>query len=89
VAIQQTAEITFRLVIVGPLTITSGVPAPKWKLGDQVSHQFTATGGEAPLRWSATGLPPGLSITPDGFLSGVLTAPGTFSVAITVADSAA
>ena len=50
--------------------------------------QVRATGGAEPYRWTATGLPPGLSIEAStGLVSGEPTAPGRFSAAVTVTDS--
>ncbi|MCE6998914.1 S8 family peptidase [Saccharothrix sp. S26] len=49
--------------------------------------QLTATGGTAPYRFSATGLPPGLSISSSGLISGTPTTVGTYSVTATVTDS--
>lgn len=58
---------------------------------------FTATGGSevaAPAQdqaglyeWSATGLPPGLSLTTHGVLSGTPTQPGSYDPQITVTDA--
>ena len=49
---------------------------------------FHASGGNSPYTYSATGLPPGLSINPSsGVLSGTPTQGGTFSVAVTATDS--
>ena len=49
---------------------------------------FHASGGNTPYTYSATGLPPGLSINPSsGVLSGTPTQGGTFSVAVTATDS--
>ena len=39
------------------------------------------------LSYSATGLPPGLSISPSGLISGTPSAAGTFNVAVTATDS--
>jgi subtilisin-like proprotein convertase family protein len=51
-----------------------------------VSH--TASGGTAPYSWSATGLPPGLSISsPTGSITGTPTAAGTYRVTVTATDS--
>lgn len=49
---------------------------------------FTGSGGLAPYTWSATGLPTGLSVSSAGVLSGTPTANGTFSVVVTLRDSA-
>ena len=48
------------------------------------------TGGVAPYRYAVTTgtLPPGLSLSADGIISGTATTPGTSNVSITVTDSA-
>jgi len=48
---------------------------------------MVATGGTAPYSFSATGLPPGLSLSGAGTLSGTPTTFGTFSYNVTVTDS--
>jgi hypothetical protein len=50
---------------------------------------FTATGGIPPYSWSATAasLPPGLSVSANGQVIGTPTLAGTYSVALTLADS--
>ncbi|GIH10018.1 hypothetical protein Rhe02_80850 [Rhizocola hellebori] len=51
-----------------------------------VNH--TASGGTAPISWSASGLPTGLSInSSSGAISGTPTAAGTFNVNVTAVDS--
>jgi Zn-dependent metalloprotease len=63
----------------GNRTGVTGVPA---------SAQLSATGGNAPYTWTATGLPPGLTINPaTGLISGTPTAAGTFAVTATVTSS--
>ena len=49
----------------------------------------TVSGGDAPYRWSAAGLPPGLAATPSGSalkVSGAPTTPGTFTATVSVTD---
>jgi hypothetical protein len=49
----------------------------------------TATGGTTPYTFSATGMPPGLSIDPvSGEVSGTATTNGTYNATITVSDAA-
>jgi prepilin-type N-terminal cleavage/methylation domain-containing protein len=53
-----------------------------------MSLQIVASGGTTPYSWSATGLPPGLSINSSGRISGTPTAAGTYSsVMVTVTDA--
>lgn len=55
-------------------------------VGVSASLQLTASGGAAPLTWSASGLPPGLTITSDGLVTGSPTAAGSYGVTIRVVD---
>jgi probable HAF family extracellular repeat protein len=53
---------------------------------------FTASGGIAPYQWSwsaqpQSSLPPGLSFTPGGVLSGIPTAGGSYLISVKVNDS--
>ncbi|MEU4744696.1 S8 family serine peptidase [Actinosynnema sp. NPDC023658] len=57
-------------------------------VGTAVSLQLSASGGTAPYAFSATGLPPGLSISSSGLISGTPTTTGTYSVTVTATDSA-
>lgn len=57
------------------------------------SVQLTSTGGKpGPVTWSPVGgpeaLPPGLSLSSSGVLSGTATTPGSYNVVVQVADSA-
>jgi hypothetical protein len=52
------------------------------------SFTFTATSGLPPLGWSETGaLPPGLSLSTGGVLSGTPTGAGSFPIIVTAQDS--
>lgn len=46
-----------------------------------------ATGGVDPFKWTAVGLPPGLSIAESGNITGTATTEGTYNVTATVEDS--
>ena len=62
-----------------PLAITSAAP-PAAKVGTFYSHQFTATGVPKPtFSLTAGKLPPGLTLSASGLLSGVPTRAGTYS----------
>jgi alpha-tubulin suppressor-like RCC1 family protein len=60
---------------------------PTATVGAAYRAGLQADGGSGPLRWSAAGLPPGLSIEPDsGLVSGTPTAGGSFEPSVTVTD---
>jgi Putative Ig domain/Bacterial lectin len=74
-------------IIPGP-ALTFAAPPPGWThtvYGDTL----TESGGTAPFTWSvASGsLPAGISLSPDGNLSGTPTATGTFAFTIQVTDA--
>jgi kumamolisin len=58
-------------------------------MGTAVSLQITATDSASgqTLTYSASGLPPGLSISSSGLVSGTPTAAGTYSVTVTATDT--
>jgi hypothetical protein len=58
-------------------------------VGKAYQLQLGATGGVTPYSWSATNLPPGLTIAADtGLISGTPTTAGSYSVVATVTDPA-
>jgi len=76
------------------LAITSSNPPAGAAFTPYAGDGFalTASGGQAPYHWSwvaATGfsLPVGLTISPEGLISGTPQAAGTYKVVVTVADS--
>ncbi|HEU5268540.1 MAG TPA: putative Ig domain-containing protein [Jatrophihabitans sp.] len=56
-------------------------------VGTAVSLQLSASGGTSPYTWSATGLPPGLSISSSGLISGTPSTSGSYSVTATARDA--
>lgn len=65
--------------------ITSAPPPASGTVGVPYNHVATAT-GTAPVTFTASGLPAGLSISPAGVISGVPRGAGTFTGAITAAN---
>ncbi len=70
-----------------PLSITTRTLAVGGT-GQMYSQAVIATGGTPPYTFSASGLPPGLSISAGGNISGTPSANGSYPVMITVVDSA-
>ncbi|POH73022.1 beta strand repeat-containing protein [Arthrobacter glacialis] len=68
-----------------PAITTSSLPQGVY--GAAYSSTVAASGGTAPLSFSATGLPAGLSMSAAGVVSGTPTKAGTFTAAVTVADA--
>ncbi len=72
-------------LVVDPLTLPSGevgVPYP--------DQQLTATGGVAPYTWSVIAgdaLPPGLTLSPSGLISGTPTTAADYSFTVEVTDA--
>jgi hypothetical protein len=72
---------------VGPLTITGGSASFAIALGTAINTTYTAAGGVMPYSWTWTGLlPPGLTLTSMGVLSGLITQPGNYSFNVQVND---
>jgi large repetitive protein len=86
----QQATVTFTFTVYNALTITSAAPPASLPVGVAFSHQFTSTGGTAPVTWSVTNgsLPPGLTLSAGGLLSGTPTTPGSYGpIGVSVTDS--
>ena len=74
------------------ITITVSTPAPSITTGSlpsgtvrsAYSATVVASGSTGTLTWAASGLPAGLTISSAGTISGTPTAPGSFSVTVTV-----
>lgn len=71
-----------------PTIIISGLREISGFGGLSVTNSVAAAGGAAPYTWSATGLPPAITINPStGTLSGRLSV-GTYTVTVTATDAA-
>lgn len=69
-----------------PRPVISAVPSQQHVVGDQVSLQLSASGGDT-LRYSAVNLPAGLSVDSNsGLISGVVSAVFAGSVTVEVSD---
>ena len=72
-----------------PLTITTASPLPYVMIATAYSQTFAVTGGTSPYTWSVSSgsLPPGLTLSAAGVLSGTPTQPGLFNFTVRVADA--
>jgi tRNA A-37 threonylcarbamoyl transferase component Bud32 len=71
-----------------PITITTSGDLPSGTAGTSYEGaNVSATGGEAPYTWRASGLPPGLSMSTSGSISGTPAEAGEFTVDVTATDS--
>jgi Putative Ig domain len=78
---------TYTLLVVQPLKIAE-TPATAAEVGIALSLTLSATGGQAPYTWSATGLPAGVTIDPaTGALSGTPSAAGLAAAKVTIKDA--
>ena len=78
---------SYTVVIHPPPAMTSPAP-PNDARGYAYSQTFTASGGTMPYTFSTSGtLPPGLTLSHTGVLSGTPTATGAFTFTVIVTDS--
>ncbi len=86
-----TASATFTLSVgVLSLAISTASPLPAGTAGTSYAQTLTATGGVPPYVWQVTSgsLPPLLTLSTDGAISGTPTTPGLSTFSVTVTDSA-
>jgi len=79
-------------VVINPLNIPLSIvsaPLPNGTIGSAYTFTFTQSGGNAPFTWSlsAGALPPGLSFTTNGNLSGTPITVGAFNFTVAVSDA--
>jgi Putative Ig domain len=89
-AIPATMMFTMTVATSG-LSITSASPLPNATLGQPYSLTLTSNANPNTVVWSigtgGTGLPPGLSLNPNGMISGTATTAGTYSFTVTASIS--
>jgi glucose/arabinose dehydrogenase len=82
-----TIEVTYADV---PPLITSPIPPAVVNVNAAYNHSFTATGSPAPAFGVTAGsLPPGLSLSSSGLLSGAPSNPGTYNITVTASNGVA
>ncbi|WP_436494184.1 putative Ig domain-containing protein [Actinokineospora sp. HUAS TT18] len=87
------ATATFKWTIEGAGQLTLPSPGDQTgRVGEETGVKLVVSGGTGPFTWSATGLPAGLTLEPGttdvAIIGGTPTAGGTFTVSVSVKDSA-
>jgi large repetitive protein len=75
----------YTLTVLQPLSAKLSRSTAEAKV--RFSTALVGTGGQAPYTWSATGVPAGLAVGPDGVLSGVPARSGSFTFTARVVDA--
>jgi hypothetical protein len=72
-----------------PIVFTSSATLPSGTSGTPYSQQITATGGTGGITYTVTfgTLPPGLTLSSGGLISGTPTQPGGYTFTVTATDS--
>ncbi|UXN75916.1 autotransporter domain-containing protein (plasmid) [Devosia sp. A8/3-2] len=78
---------TYSMSVAPPTITLTPASLPNAQVGAAYSMLITASGGTAPYTYSATGLPPGLTLAADGRLSGTSHAVGIANFAVTAKDA--
>jgi hypothetical protein len=81
-------QLTLAVAPEGLAIVTTNPELPWTSVGSDYRVRFAATGGQQPYTWSVDGaLPPGLSISRSGVITGVPGAGGQYSILVRVNDS--
>ncbi len=81
------APATVSITVTAPVLVVAGSPPGGTVATAYAGATFTATTGTVPYTFTGTGLPPGLTLSAAGVLSGTPTAGGTYSTVITATDA--
>ena len=81
------ATMPFTMTVYATPLITTAL-LPSWDAGTPYPSptQLTSSGGSPPLNWSATGMPPGLTLSSSGAVLGKPTTAGNYSIVVTATD---
>ena len=85
-ALGTTRTKTYTLAV-GPAVLVSTEGVPAAMVGEAYATSLTAEGGTPPYRWSASGLPAGLTMDSNGVLLGTPTAAGALTPSFTATDA--
>lgn len=80
---------TYTLTIAASALSINSPPLPNGAVGSSYNAAVSATGGSGNYTFTATGLPPGVTLSTSGTVSGTPTTAGTFSVVVTATDAPA
>ncbi len=89
-AVNTSATQNYQLTVNAGVIITTTSPLPDANVGSNYSLTFGASGGTAPYTWTvfSGSLPPGLSLSTTGTLTGVPAVAGNFTFIVRLADAA-
>ncbi|HEX5203040.1 MAG TPA: putative Ig domain-containing protein [Actinoplanes sp.] len=83
--VSRSSEPTFDFNRPAPLVMANN---QTWYLGDPVSYQLKARGGQLPNKWTIGALPAGLGLLPNGMITGTASPAGVVATTATVTDKA-
>jgi hypothetical protein len=87
-SLHDVVSAAYTVTINNPPTVNN-VPLPAWTINRNYTNTpMAVTGGTAPISWTQTGLPPGMTITSGGIVQGTPTSNGSFPVVVTATDAA-
>ncbi len=83
----QTGKQQYTVNVYAPIQV-SGIALPPAGVGTFYTQTLSANGGHGPYTWSAAGsLPPGVSLSTQGVLSGTPTGAGNYAFSVTAANA--